>query len=254
MNDYGEYTPLNISLQNSTVGLVQLGSDVHNLYPRLSNTAARDATTGLPNVTFFSRSGEGRSPGVAKMFWLGDQLVTYDGCDGLQSAVIGAMSGGMSGWTITHTDLGGFTMLQTHGVGWKRDSTLLIRWLEVGVFLNSMYRSHEGLAPQSSAQVWDASVLPFTQKFASLFSALRPYREALFAEAESSGLPVVRHGILIDPEDPAWFNKSNVNAFSKVKCAVGHEVGLSQFFFGDEIMVAPDKEYLLVVIQAQPTE
>lgn len=36
-------------------------------------------------VTFFSRSGFIRSPGRSTLFWLGDQLVTWDGFDGLAS-------------------------------------------------------------------------------------------------------------------------------------------------------------------------
>merc|ERR1711924_325074 len=44
--------------------------------------------------------------------WLGDQLTSWGGGDGLLSVVIGAMTAGLSGWSMQHGDLGGFTMIQ----------------------------------------------------------------------------------------------------------------------------------------------
>ena len=40
---------------------------------------------------------------------MGDQLTTLDKLDGLQSALIGQMNGGVSGMTIGHSDIGGYT-------------------------------------------------------------------------------------------------------------------------------------------------
>lgn len=51
------------------------------------------------------------SPGHSRVYWLGDQLATWDMFDGLASAVTGLLSSGLSGMALTHSDLGGYTSL-----------------------------------------------------------------------------------------------------------------------------------------------
>lgn len=58
------------------------------------------------------RSGSVFSPGVTSLFWLGDQLVSWDQYDGLGSCIIGLLSSGMVGFTLTHSDIGGYTALK----------------------------------------------------------------------------------------------------------------------------------------------
>eukprot|EP00929_Paragymnodinium_shiwhaense_P101511 TRINITY_DN64659_c0_g1_i1.p1 TRINITY_DN64659_c0_g1~~TRINITY_DN64659_c0_g1_i1.p1 ORF type:complete len:810 (+),score=161.31 TRINITY_DN64659_c0_g1_i1:75-2504(+) len=236
MNDYGEYFPMNAKVVMNTD---LAASDVHNQFSRFSAAAAREASAAFPEVAFFSRSGDLHSPAEARLFWLGDQLSTFDACDGLQSAVIAAMSGGLSGWTLNHADVGAFTQIdrvKLPGIVFTRDTALMVRWLEVCVFLNVMYRSHEGLVPTQASQPWDGDVVPHTVLMSKLFAALKPYRQALIEEAVVSGLPPVRHGILVFPEDGSWFNATKPHS---IQCRNGDEIGLSQFFFGDEILVAP---------------
>eukprot|EP00427_Karlodinium_veneficum_P033419 CAMPEP_0169187372 /NCGR_PEP_ID=MMETSP1016-20121227/2887_1 /TAXON_ID=342587 /ORGANISM="Karlodinium micrum, Strain CCMP2283" /LENGTH=466 /DNA_ID=CAMNT_0009263323 /DNA_START=172 /DNA_END=1570 /DNA_ORIENTATION=- len=242
MHDYGEYYPFDAA--SAVDGPQGLGSDLHNQFPIFNARAARAASDEFKDVTFFMRSGGLRSPGVAKMFWLGDQLPTYEACDGMQSALIGAMSGGMSGWTLNHADIGAFTTIDHFrhvpmpGFDFFRDRELNIRWMELCVFLNTAYRSHPGLLPALSSQVWDLDVLNHTKRLTELFRDLRPYRESLFREAESSGIPPVRHGVLLHPNDPVWFNTSA--SFEKSRhCSVGNQIGLFQFYFGDDVIVAP---------------
>merc|ERR1711964_570946 len=81
MHDYGEQLILNASVPAS----LGVASDVHNLYPYRNAAAGQAAAKGLPDVAFFSRAGDLQTPGVASTFWLGDQLTSYDACDGLQS-------------------------------------------------------------------------------------------------------------------------------------------------------------------------
>lgn len=42
---------------------------------------------------------------------MGDQLPTYDHFDGLNSALIGLFNGGLSGMTLGHSDIGGYTSI-----------------------------------------------------------------------------------------------------------------------------------------------
>jgi len=243
MHDYGEYLPFTAAAVKG--GVQGYGSDLHNQFPLFSALSARAAAEGFPaseGVTFFVRSGGLTSPGVAKMFWVGDQLTTYDACDGLQSALIGTMSGGLSGWTVNHADIGAFTMIDR--VPWlpldihfKRNAELNIRWLELSVFINAMFRSHPGLIPGTSSQLWDADMLLHTKRATELFRDLTPYRQSLFSDANSKGLPPVRHGLLVKPDDPTWFNASK--AFTSDHCTMGNQIGLFQFYFGDDVIVVP---------------
>jgi len=100
-----------------------------------------------------------------------------------------------------------------------------------------MFRSHPGLVPLTSAQLWDPDSLEYTRLMSKLFADLTPYREALFSEAAAEGLPLVRHGILVQPEDNTWFNNSL--AFSQQGCKAGNQIGLFQFYFGDDVIVVP---------------
>ena len=63
-------------------------------------------------VVYFMRSAGLKSPKHTALFWLGDQLVSWDRHDGLKSAIVGALSGGIGGHSITHSDIGGYTMVR----------------------------------------------------------------------------------------------------------------------------------------------
>lgn len=90
-----------------------------------------------PNdVMFFMRSAWLQSPRYAPVFWLGDQLVSWDSNDGLRSALIGALSSGLVGHAVTHSDIGGYTVETTLGddMYYVRTPELLKRWSEFGAF------------------------------------------------------------------------------------------------------------------------
>ncbi|MCA9772408.1 MAG: alpha-glucosidase, partial [Myxococcales bacterium] len=162
----------------------------HNRYPeewqRLNAEAVAEAgRTG--DIVFFSRSGYTRSPGIAPLFWEGDQLVTWDGNDGLRSAIKGLVSGGFSGISLNHTDIGGYT---TFGVGpivvTGRTKELFERWAEMAAF-TTVYRTHDGSNPTANWQFYsDADTLAHFARFAKVFAALAPYRRALMGEAAAT--------------------------------------------------------------------
>lgn len=72
------------------------------------------------DIVYFMRAGSGFSPKNTRLYWMGDQLTTFDKMDGLQSALIGLMNGGLSGMTIGHSDIGGYTsaIIKKFGVTW----------------------------------------------------------------------------------------------------------------------------------------
>lgn len=140
MADFGEYLPFDAVLYDRGVD----AAAYHNRYPeewaKLNYDAIQEAEQeGLisplneepdgPNkcllnddsilrlsrkasdVVYFMRSAWLQSPAYTTLFWLGDQLVNWDEHDGLKSAIVGALSSGLSGHSLTHSDIGGYTMV-----------------------------------------------------------------------------------------------------------------------------------------------
>ncbi len=224
MTDFGEALPFDSSLYDNA------SPDVwHNHYPeawaQVNREAIQEAGRG-DDIVFFDRSGFTQSPGQATLFWLGDQLQTWDEYDGIKSAVVGMLSGGVSGFSLTHSDTGGYNAFAVNISGKEvpivaRSKELLMRWVELSTF-TSVLRTHEGLNPAISAQVdSDPETLAHFARMAKIYQALGFYRKQLVEEAASTGHPVVRHPFLEYPNDPDTY-------------------GLRyQYMFGSEFMFAP---------------
>ena len=109
MHDFGEYLPFDAVLFD--------GSDpvkYHNKYPADWAAVVKEALSEVPGgeeIVYFMRAGTGKSPKDTRLFWMGDQLVSWDAYDGIQSALIGLMNAGMSGSTLGHSDIGGYTSI-----------------------------------------------------------------------------------------------------------------------------------------------
>ena len=145
----------------------------------------------------------------------------------------GLLSGGMSGFSLNHSDIGGYTSINYPFVqSFLRSKQLLRRWTEMNAF-SVCFRTHEGLGPETNSQVYwsDESVMHFS-KWANVFKALTFYRKELVKEASETGLPVVRHPFIHFPSDTNTYNLT-----------------YQQFMFGEELMVAP-----IVDIDANSTE
>ena len=110
MNDFGEALMFDARLYDGGDPLVW-----HNRYPeewaRMSREAIEEAGRG-EDIVFFDRSGFTRSPGIATLFWLGDQMQSWDEYDGIKTAVVGLLSGGVSGFSLHHSDTGGYVAVK----------------------------------------------------------------------------------------------------------------------------------------------
>jgi alpha-glucosidase len=224
MNDFGEALMLDAKLHGGADPWVW-----HNHYPtawaEVSREAIEEAGRG-EDITFFDRSGFTRSPGASTLFWLGDQLQDWDQYDGIKTAVVGLLSGGVSGFSLLHSDTGGYVVMKLSLDGRTlpliaRTPELLMRWMELNAF-TAVFRTHEGLDPPASAQFdTNAETMAHMLRFAKVYRGLGAYRKALVAEAAATGHPVVRHPFLHYPDDPT------------VR-------GLRyQFLLGPDLMVAP---------------
>ena len=63
------------------------------------------------------------------------------------------LSGGPSGLAATHSDIGGYTMVVVpNETSVLRSRELLLRWMEMSAFSDTIFRSHVGNLPNASAQ------------------------------------------------------------------------------------------------------
>ncbi|TNE95888.1 MAG: alpha-glucosidase [Deltaproteobacteria bacterium] len=177
---------------------------------------------GADELTFFNRASHLKVPGYSTLNWLGDQMSTWGNKDGMHSSLIGLLSGGLSGNTLNHSDIGGYvSFCMRPFVCIKRSEEILIRWMEMNAF-GLVFRTHLGLKPSIAAQV-DSSeaTLKAFSKWASVFRDLKEYKAHFLNLASNKGIPVVRPLFLEFPEDKKTWSID------------------SQFMLGDALMMAP---------------
>lgn len=219
MADFGEALPYDAVLHTGNP------KNMHNRYPELWAQLNREVLDEIPNgnqYVFFSRSGFTKSPQYSSLFWLGDQMVTWDKYDGIKTAVTGLLSSGMSGYAFNHSDIGGYTAITDFPLDHKRSKELLLRWIELNAF-TAIFRTHEGNRPDENYQFYnDTITLKHFSRFAKIYAALAPYRKQLITQASQTGLPVVRHPFIHYPDDPYVL-----------------KINYQQFMLGPDMMVAP---------------
>lgn len=148
MADFGEYTP------TDAVYKTYLGNsnNYHNRYPfdwAKANQEAIKEAGKQDETVYFMRSGSTMSPSVTSLFWMGDQLTTFDRYDGMHSALIGLLNGGYSGFSIGHSDIGGYTSSNQSTLlrVVRRDEQVFKRWMEMSAFSDALYRTHPSNNP-----------------------------------------------------------------------------------------------------------
>ncbi len=220
MADFGEGLPYDAHLFSG-----ESAARYHNRYPEVwakLNREVIEETGQSDDMVFFMRAGYTHSPHTTTLFWLGDQLVDWDAHDGIKTAVTGMLSSGMSGFSLQHSDIGGYTAISHPLMNYRRSKELLLRWMELSAF-TTIYRTHEGNRPKLNAQFYtDNESLAHFSQFAHVYKAWAFYRQQLVAEAALTGLPVVRHPFIHYPDDP-----------------VVYRLSYQQFMVGSEFMVAP---------------
>jgi len=211
MADYGEELPPDAVLSNGAPA-----REEHNRYPvrwqTLNNELMRERRGG--DYAIFSRSGWLGSQATTQIVWIGDQEADFEPFDGLPTVVPAMVNLGVSGVPYVTHDIAGYS-------GGPSTKELFLRWTELGAFTPVM-RTHEGLRALDN-WTWDsdAETTAHFARFARIHQALLPEIEAAAREAASSSMPIVRHLILMFPDDP------NV-------------VGVEQeYMFGDTLLVAP---------------
>lgn len=219
MADFGEALPYHYRSATHT----KPGA-LHTLYPsewaRLNQQVMLESDTEN-ELLVFHRSGNINSPRYSRLFWTGDQLVNWDDKDGLKTVIPALTSSGLSGWSLSHSEVGGYLSVEMLLARYNRSQELFSRWLEISVF-TAILRTHSSNRPESNHQ-WDDNpeTLTLLARYSKLFKALKPYRKMLMEEAETYGYPIIRHPLI------HYFNDPNTYSLKQ------------QFMYGSEFWVAP---------------
>lgn len=215
MADFGEYLPTDVVLYDGTDPMIR-----HNEWPMLWAKCNHDAIKEAGKwgeIVFFMRAGAAGSQKYCPLIWAGDQSVDWSLDDGLASTIPAALSVGMTGCGLSHSDIGGYTSLH----GNKRTKELFMRWAEMGAFLPFM-RTHEGNRPAENFQVFDdAEAIEHFAKHTTIFTELTSYRRLIVEENAKKGTPVQR---------PLFMHYENDVLTYDIQY---------EYLFGPDVLVAP---------------
>lgn len=215
MADFAETLPFDAVLHDGSP------ADWHNRWPTAwaeLNQQVRQGLGGHPRLVFHRSAWRG-SLSTAGAFWAGDQLVDWDIQDGMANALQGMLAGGVSGMTMNHSDIGGYTGLNQPIVRTLRTAEVLARWAEWSAW-TPLFRTHEGNLPELFSQAWDDDVRVRFAAQSRVFAALADYRAEVVEQAVTDGLPALRH---------CWVHYPGTLAA---------KAG-DQYFYGDRFLVAP---------------
>jgi len=206
MADFGEYLPTDLRLADGSDPML-----AHNRWPVLwaeVNALAIASRGKADEAMFFMRAGFSGVQRHCPLLWAGDQSVDFTRHDGIGTVITGALSAGLVGNAVSHSDVGGYTSL----LGNIRSEELLLRWIELGAF-SPVMRTHEGNRPDDNLQIdSNPRLLEHFARFSRLHAALAPYVRRLRDEAAATGLPIQRPLFLLDP-DPALFSVQDSYAY-----------------------------------------
>ncbi|WP_084006584.1 alpha-glucosidase [Guptibacillus hwajinpoensis] len=215
MADFGEYLPTDLKLHSG-----ESATMMHNAWPVMWAKVNHDAVKKAGrwgDIVYFMRAGYSGTQGYCPLLWAGDQSVDWSLDDGLASVIPAALSAGMSGNGVHHSDIGGYTSLH----GNKRDKELLLRWVDMAAFTPVM-RSHEGNRPGDCCQYdHDEETLNHFVKMTNVFTTLKPYLKALTKENAEKGIPMQR---------PLFMEYENDKKAYDIKY---------QYMLGSDLVVAP---------------
>ncbi|WP_408008163.1 alpha-glucosidase [Pseudalkalibacillus sp. A8] len=218
MADFGEYLPTDIKLSNG-----QPATIMHNAWPALWAKVNHDAlkeTGRWGDIVYFMRAGYTGTQATCPLLWAGDQSVDWSLDDGLASVIPAALSAGMTGCGIHHSDIGGYTSLH----GNKRSKELLLRWVEMAAFTPVM-RTHEGNRPDDCFQYdGDDETLEHFVKMTNVYVSLAPYMKGLVKQNAEEGIPVQRPLFMEYEEDSRSYDIQY------------------QYMLGSDLLVAPVHE------------
>lgn len=216
MADFGEYLPTDdIVLSSGKTAMIE-----HNHWPALWAKCNYDAVSEsgkLGEVVYFMRAGGIGSQKYCTLLWAGDQSVDFSRHDGLCTVICAALSSGMSGCGLNHSDIGGYTSLYDN----LRTKEVFLRWAEMAAFTPVM-RTHEGNRPDTNFQFYDdEDCMNQLARLTEIYVAITPLLKELVKENSIKGTPVQRPIFMHYNTDPRCFTEQ------------------FEYLLGEDVLVAP---------------
>ena len=216
MADFGEYLPTDdIVLASGKPAMIE-----HNHWPALWAKCNYDAVKEsgkLGQVVYFMRAGGIGSQKYCTLLWAGDQSVDFTRHDGLCTVICAALSAGMSGVGVTHSDIGGYTSLYDN----LRTKEVFLRWAEMAAFTPVM-RTHEGNRPETNFQYYDdEDCMEQLARLTGIYTMLSPLLKELVKENAGKGTPVQRPLFMHYQDDERCFTEQ------------------FEYLLGSDVLVAP---------------
>lgn len=216
MADFGEYLPTDdIVLSNGVSPMIE-----HNHWPALWAKCNYDAVSEsgkLGEVVYFMRAGGIGSQKYCTLLWAGDQSVDFTRHDGLCTVICAALSSGMSGCGINHSDIGGYTSLYDN----VRTKEVFLRWAEMAAFTPVM-RTHEGNRPDTSFQYYDDDeCIKDVARLTGIYKMISPLMKELVHENATKGTPVQRPLFMHNEDDERSYSEQ------------------FEYLLGENVLVAP---------------
>ena len=216
MADFGEYLPTDdIVLSNGVSPMIE-----HNHWPALwakNNYDAVKESGKLGEVVYFMRAGGIGSQKYCTLLWAGDQSVDFTRHDGLCTVICAALSSGMIGCGLNHSDIGGYTSLYEN----LRTKEVFLRWAEMAAFTPVM-RTHEGNRPDTNFQYYDDDdCIKDLARLTGIYTMISPLLKELVKENSEKGTPVQR---------PLFFhNEDDARSYTEQ----------FEYMLGENVLVAP---------------
>ncbi|RSK26400.1 DUF4968 domain-containing protein [Bacillus sp. HMF5848] len=209
---FNETKTMDLKVMHDYDGDPRTHRELHNIYGLMMGKATyegmKDQLAGR-RPFLLTRAGYAGVQRYAAV-WTGDNRSFWEH---LQLSIPMCMNLGMSGVPFTGPDVGGFAH--------DSNGELLTRWTQVGTF-TPFFRNHSAIntlrqEPWSFGEKYEAII----KKYIQLRYTWMPHLYSLFAEANQTGLPVMRPLVLEYPTDEHTFNLSD------------------QFMIGSNVIVAP---------------
>jgi len=193
------------------------GETLHNTYPVAIQETLFDALErDLPGDHFVGAdAGYSGSASFADMVWVGASNTTFEDADGLPSVLRAGINLGLSGVPFFGVEVGG-----ADGSAGALDEELFLRWAAFAAFAPGMQSGLPGDAERWT--VWrDDETLAAFAEFSSTHTRLAPYLHLTAQAAVDTGLPMMRHPLLVAPDDADALSVDDA------------------YFLGDALYVAP---------------
>ena len=201
MLDFGEQVQPGMHFHDGTTA-----EAMHNAYPVLYERVTREAVEAFEavhpgrQIAFYTRAGYSGEPGSAayeSFNFPGDETTDWSQSSGLASLTRDMLNRAIGGAYGYSTDIGGYFDLASP----PTTHELFVRWAEWAA-LSPLFRLHGALTQEHTPWARSIRAVAVYRKLSELHLSAAPLIEALWHQADETGMPITRPLYLQYPQDP----------------------------------------------------